>query len=140
MLLLTVAASTVVARRYQMEVPESAAKHAPDSYNLSSQRKGFRRYTTDASVKLLNALCKVLLDVVVVVRTAALCIYVHVRLTMCLTVLLAVIAVVEYAFVCAVPLQIASFCVFSRVALSFAGGGGEVGSDRGHHASHVRTL
>jgi DNA mismatch repair protein MSH6 len=44
--------------RYQIEVPESACKHVPDSYSLSSQKKGYRRYTTAESTSLLNQLCK----------------------------------------------------------------------------------
>lgn len=34
--------------RYQLEIPDSAlARHTPDDYNLTSQRKGFRRYRTE---------------------------------------------------------------------------------------------
>ena len=32
--------------RYQMEVPEQIAKKVPDSYEVTSQRKGFKRYKT----------------------------------------------------------------------------------------------
>jgi DNA mismatch repair protein MSH6 len=44
--------------RYQIEVPEASCKNVPDSYALSSQRKGYRRYTTDESTALVNQLCK----------------------------------------------------------------------------------
>jgi len=30
-----------------MEVPESAVKHIPHEYEVTSQRKGFRRYQTE---------------------------------------------------------------------------------------------
>ena len=41
--------------RYQLEVPESAlAWHTPDDYELKSQRKGFRRYWTRETERLLG--------------------------------------------------------------------------------------
>ena len=40
--------------RYQLEVPESAlARYIPDEYELKSQRKGFRRYWTTETERLL---------------------------------------------------------------------------------------
>jgi DNA mismatch repair protein MSH6 len=34
-------------KRYQLEVPESAAKKAGDGYAVQNQKKGFKRFTTD---------------------------------------------------------------------------------------------
>jgi len=32
--------------RFQMEIPESAAKRVPSTYEVSGQRKGYKRYVT----------------------------------------------------------------------------------------------
>lgn len=34
-------------KRFQLEIREAASKKAGDGYELQSQRKGFKRYTTD---------------------------------------------------------------------------------------------
>ncbi|XP_050523673.1 DNA mismatch repair protein Msh6 [Daktulosphaira vitifoliae] len=41
-------------KRYQLEVPEVASKRAGDEYELQSQRKGFKRYTTNYTKKFLD--------------------------------------------------------------------------------------
>ncbi|XP_076349800.1 LOW QUALITY PROTEIN: DNA mismatch repair protein Msh6-like [Tachypleus tridentatus] len=45
--------------RYQLEVPDSAVKHATDHYELQSQKKGYKRYWTpevkNLLAKLINA-------------------------------------------------------------------------------------
>jgi hypothetical protein len=45
--------------RYQLEMPDAVAARVPSSYDLKSQRKGFRRYTTRAVDDLIARLCKV---------------------------------------------------------------------------------
>jgi len=48
---------TLGRNRYQLEVPESVvSKHAPEEYELKSQRKGFRRYWTQNIGRLLQQL------------------------------------------------------------------------------------
>ena len=43
--------------RFQLEVPESVvSRHAPQEYELKSQRKGFRRYWTQTIEQLLQQL------------------------------------------------------------------------------------
>lgn len=43
--------------RFQLEVPEGVvSKHAPEEYELKSQRKGFRRYWTHTIEQLLQQL------------------------------------------------------------------------------------
>lgn len=43
--------------RYQLEIPESVvSRHAPEEYELKSQRKGFRRYWTQTIEQLLQQL------------------------------------------------------------------------------------
>lgn len=37
-----------------MEIPESAIKNIPDEYEVTSQRKGFRRYQTGEIRRLLS--------------------------------------------------------------------------------------
>lgn len=49
-------------KRYQLEVPETAAKRAGDGYEIQNQRKGFKRFTTDRTkVSYFNIICFVLL-------------------------------------------------------------------------------
>ncbi|CAG0884130.1 unnamed protein product [Cyprideis torosa] len=40
--------------RYQLEVPETAARRASDDYHFTSQRKGFRRFVTTETKALLS--------------------------------------------------------------------------------------
>jgi len=42
--------------RFQMEVPDSIVKHVPDEYEVTSQKKGSRRYRTPQIVSLLSEL------------------------------------------------------------------------------------
>jgi len=44
--------------RYQIEIPESKAKKVPDDFELTSARKGFKRYWSDETKSLLAALTK----------------------------------------------------------------------------------
>lgn len=45
-------------KRYQLEVPESAAKRAGDGYEIQNQRKGFKRFTTDRTkVSYFSIIC-----------------------------------------------------------------------------------
>ncbi|XP_071443543.1 DNA mismatch repair protein Msh6 [Hetaerina americana] len=41
-------------KRYQIEVPDHACKHAADDHSLQSQRKGFKRYYTSEGKELLD--------------------------------------------------------------------------------------
>ncbi|KAI3415702.1 hypothetical protein GPALN_005293 [Globodera pallida] len=41
---------------YQMEIPESACHHLTDDFQLTSQRKGYKRYTTNNLQKLVDKL------------------------------------------------------------------------------------
>uniref|UniRef100_A0A914HRU2 DNA mismatch repair protein n=1 Tax=Globodera rostochiensis TaxID=31243 RepID=A0A914HRU2_GLORO len=41
---------------YQMEIPESACHHLTDDFQLTSQRKGYKRYTTNNLQKLVDRL------------------------------------------------------------------------------------
>lgn len=43
-------------KRFQLEVPDHAAKRANDSYELVSQKKGFRRYWTQETKQFLAAM------------------------------------------------------------------------------------
>ena len=46
--------------RYQLEVPEAVlAKHQPDHYELTSRRKGFRRFWTPQIKEMLETLKEV---------------------------------------------------------------------------------
>ena len=40
--------------RYQMEVPNSACKKIPSHYEVTGQRKGFKRYITENTKSLLS--------------------------------------------------------------------------------------
>lgn len=42
--------------RYQVEVPESLSRKIPDEYELTSQRKGFKRYQSPEIKKLFGRL------------------------------------------------------------------------------------
>ena len=43
--------------RFQLEIPENVvSRHAPEEYELKSQRKGFRRYWTQTIEQLLQQL------------------------------------------------------------------------------------
>jgi len=42
--------------RYQLEVPDSIVKHVPDEYEVTSQKKGSRRYRTPRINGLLSEL------------------------------------------------------------------------------------
>lgn len=42
--------------RYQLEVPDSATKRVPSSYEVTGQRKGFKRYVTEESKAMLATL------------------------------------------------------------------------------------
>ena len=42
--------------RYQVEVPESLSRKIPDEYELTSQRKGFKRYQSPEMKKLFGKL------------------------------------------------------------------------------------
>ncbi|XP_077990692.1 DNA mismatch repair protein Msh6-like [Glandiceps talaboti] len=42
--------------RYQLEVPECAVRNVPDEYELTSSKKGWKRYTTDDIQELLQQL------------------------------------------------------------------------------------
>ena len=42
--------------RYQLEVPDSVVKHVPDEYEVTSQKKGSRRYRTPRINSLLSEL------------------------------------------------------------------------------------
>lgn len=43
--------------RYQLEIPESVvSRHAPEEYDLKSQKKGYRRYWTPTIERLLQQL------------------------------------------------------------------------------------
>lgn len=43
-------------KRFQLEVPESAARKADSRYELQGQRKGFKRYYTEESRDLIHRL------------------------------------------------------------------------------------
>nr|XP_006822603.1 PREDICTED: DNA mismatch repair protein Msh6-like [Saccoglossus kowalevskii] len=42
--------------RYQLEIPESVCKRVPDEFEVTSQKKGYKRYTTDDIKALFNEL------------------------------------------------------------------------------------
>jgi DNA mismatch repair protein MSH6 len=42
--------------RYQMEVPDNAVKNVPNEYEVTSQKKGSRRYRTPEIERLLSVL------------------------------------------------------------------------------------
>jgi len=42
--------------RFQIEVPDSVVKHVPDEYEVTSQKKGSRRYRTPRINSLLSEL------------------------------------------------------------------------------------
>jgi len=42
--------------RYQLEVPDNVVKHVPDEYEVTSQKKGSRRYRTPPIDSLLSEL------------------------------------------------------------------------------------